>query len=458
MKKGVHYWETFTATPREDTSRILCALVVMRNLKRRCGDIEKAYCWADLPKERWLACKYPDGLQRTNDKEEELYCVVVKNLYGGPPSGRNWGLLRDFTLLSIFNNAEKRAELVFMMNKEQVRLSDKALAIIESGRLDGWKCEQCEMDPCLFYFIVPNGDEAWAMIHSDDVDAVGETDETLDVIIKVINEVWRIKPCDVDYMLGVSRTIQRDDLGNVKSLELTMKPYIEGMAKAFEEHLPAGVINEPYPVKIAMSKEDADELEAKEVLDMGYQRAVGMIMWAIRHIFIEGKFGVSQICMFMSKPSRKAFRAAMHIIKYMALRSNRGIEFTADGNNIPFGMFDASDKSPAGDALCHDGFCIFWMGGPIMSWSKRLRHVGHSSEHNEYMAMAAAIKAIIWMRQLIDDMGLGDVIKMPTILFGDNVCANNLSREHFVSTGNQYIYRPYHFNREFFFVQIIFIE
>ena len=40
------------------------------------------------------------------------------------------------------------------------------------------------------------------------------------------------------------------------------------------------------------------------------------------------------------------------------------------------------------------------------------------------------------------------MIKMPTIMFGDNVCANNLSREHFVSTGNQYIYRPYHFNRE----------
>ena len=286
------------------------------------------------------------------------------------------------------------------------------------------------------------------MIHTDDVDAVGETDETLDVIFKAINEVWRLKACDADYMLGVSRIIQRDDLGNVKSLELTMKPYIEGMAKAFEEHLPAGVINEPYPVKVTLSKEDADELEAKEVLDMGYQRAVGMIMWAIRHIFIEGKFGVSQICMVMSKPSRKAFRAAMHMIKYMALRSNRGIKFTADGNNIPFGMFGASDKSPADDALCHGGFCIFWMGGPIMSWSKRLRHVGHSSEHNEYMAMAAAIKAIIWMRQLIDDMGLGDVIKMPTILFGDNVCANNLSREHFVSTGNQYIYRPYHFNRE----------
>ena len=51
------------------------------------------------------------------------------------------------------------------------------------------------------------------------------------------------------------------------------------------------------------------------------------------------------------------------------------------------------------------------------------------------------------MRQLLEDMEV-DIVKKPTILFGDNVCANNLSREHFVSLGNQYIYRPYHFNRE----------
>ena len=31
---------------------------------------------------------------------------------------------------------------------------------------------------------------------------------------------------------------------------------------------------------------------------------------------------------------------------------------------------------------------------------------------------------------------------------GDNVAANNLSEEHFASTGNQYIYINYHFDRE----------
>ena len=85
------------------------------------------------------------------------------------------------------------------------------------------------------------------------------------------------------------------------------------------------------------------------------------------------------------------------------------------------------------------------MGGPVMAWSKKLRHIGHSSEHNAFMAMTAPIKARIWLRQLLIECGFGETVAEPTIIFGDNVAANNLSEEHFASTGNQYIYVNYLF-------------
>ena len=132
----------------------------------------------------------------------------------------------------------------------------------------------------------------------------------------------------------------------------------------------------------------------------------------------------------------------------MGQRAHRGIKFSARGNMIPFGMFDASNKAHIDDSLAHAGYLNLWMGGPVMAWSKKLRHIGHSSEHNEFMAMAALIKALIWFRQLLEECGFGECVKEPTIIFGDNVAANNLSEEHFVSTGNQYIYITYHFNRE----------
>ena len=49
--------------------------------------------------------------------------------------------------------------------------------------------------------------------------------------------------------------------------------------------------------------------------------------------------------------------------------------------------------------------------------------------------------------QLLGEIGCGAVIQEPFDVYGDNVQANNLCKNHFVSTGNQHIYMPYHWNR-----------
>ena len=58
------------------------------------------------------------------------------------------------------------------------------------------------------------------------------------------------------------------------------------------------------------------------------------------------------------------------------------------------------------------------------------------------MALAEAGKAIVWMRQLLAEIEHEFLIQPSTVLFGDNNAANQLTVEHFVSTGNQYIPPP----------------
>jgi hypothetical protein len=129
-------------------------------------------------------------------------------------------------------------------------------------------------------------------------------------------------------------------------------------------------------------------------------------------------------------------------------RKDRGVKFSANGNKSPVGMSDASNKAPPEDSLCYHGWVIMWAGGPIASASKKLTNVGTSSEQNEYMGMFYAIKAIVWLRQLMEEMGWNEYITSPTVVFGDNICANRLCKQHFVSTRNQHIYTPYHWVRE----------
>ena len=89
-----------------------------------------------------------------------------------------------------------------------------------------------------------------------------------------------------------------------------------------------------------------------------------------------------------------------------------------------------------------------WMGGPIISASKKLAHVGLSASHNEYMAMHWCHRHTTWLRDLLIEMGLGDIVSEPIKTYGDNTAAILLCEEEVISSGNQYIYTPYHYNKE----------
>ena len=87
-----------------------------------------------------------------------------------------------------------------------------------------------------------------------------------------------------------------------------------------------------------------------------------------------------------------------------------------------------------------------WMDGPLATHSHRQIHVGGSIEHCEYMAICAAIKKLVWLTQLLDELEI--YYQKPLYVFGDNVQANRLGMEHIITPGNQYIQIQYHLVKE----------
>jgi hypothetical protein len=294
----------------------------------------------------------------------------------------------------------------------------------------------------------PEISQAWVSIHTDDLDAGGTDDEILDCIFKTLDERWKIKATPSDFMLGIKRNVIKDAQGNVLSCEHNMEAYVTGVAETFAELLPKKTLATIFPAKVYLSKHDrpTDE-EIKANLGRGYMRAVGMILWAVRHCYPEGKYGVSQLCKMMSCPSNAAFDAALHMIAYMNQHKNKGILFTANGNIYPVIMSDASNKPDPHSGLAHAGHTAHWANGPISAKSSLLKHEGLSSEHNEYMGLTQALRFVVWLRQLLGEIGARKLTAKPFVVYGDNIQANNLCKNHFVSTGNQHIFMPYHWNR-----------
>jgi hypothetical protein len=81
MQKGTHFTETFAATPREDTGRIMSALFVLCNLLNMTCDVEKAYCWADVPPGELIAIRYPPGLKYITLRLKKSFIAFSERIY-----------------------------------------------------------------------------------------------------------------------------------------------------------------------------------------------------------------------------------------------------------------------------------------------------------------------------------------------------------------------------------------
>ena len=91
----------------------------------------------------------------------------------------------------------------------------------------------------------------------------------------------------------------------------------------------------------------------------------------------------------MATPTDKAWGAALHLLQYLRQNRDRGIVFT-ETDHSPFAMVDASNRDDPADGRTQYGYAIHW-GGPLITKSGKLNHVGIKSTHFIVIAMSCKI-------------------------------------------------------------------
>ena len=134
------------------------------------------------------------------------------------------------------------------------------------------------------------------------------------------------------------------------------------------------------------------------------------------------------------------------MLQYIKQHRATGITFS-EIHEPPIAFVDASNKDDPTDGKTQYGYLIHW-GGPLIAKSGKLSHVGINSTYNEYMALHHCIKQVVWLRQLMDESGVGSLCSKPTVVYADNRQANNLCGEDLVTAGNMYFRTGYHYNKE----------
>ena len=89
---------------------------------------------------------------------------------------------------------------------------------------------------------------------------------------------------------------------------------------------------------------------------------------------------------------------------------------SSGGNQEPICFYDSSHNQNGDTFKNQYGFIIYWMGGPILWASKGHKHAGLSVAEDEYMTLTHAYKQAQWLRNLLDEMGFGYLIRNPLLM------------------------------------------
>ncbi|KAL0534562.1 hypothetical protein IC582_028853 [Cucumis melo] len=131
---------------------------------------------------------------------------------------------------------------------------------------------------------------------------------------------------------------------------------------------------------------------------------------------------------------------------YLKVSPRRGILYKDHGHTRVECFSDANWAGSRENRRSTYGYCVF-VGGNLVSWkSKKQNVVSRSSVESEYKVMAQSVCEIVWIHQLLSEIGFS--ITVPTKLWCDNQAALHIASNPVFHERNKHIEVDCYFIRE----------
>ncbi|KAL0411241.1 UNVERIFIED_CONTAM: Secreted RxLR effector protein [Sesamum latifolium] len=115
----------------------------------------------------------------------------------------------------------------------------------------------------------------------------------------------------------------------------------------------------------------------------------------------------------------------------------------SSGELILEGYSDASFQSDADDAKSQSGY-VFKLNGGVVAWKSFKQAItADSTTESKYIAASEATKEAIWMKNYIQELGVGPSIAEPVVIFCDNNRAIAQGKEPRWNHHSKHILRRY---------------
>ncbi|GAV61090.1 hypothetical protein CFOL_v3_04618 [Cephalotus follicularis] len=200
-------------------------------------------------------------------------------------------------------------------------------------------------------------------------------------------------------------------------------------------------IDTPMDPNVKLTVEDGEPLNDPEK----YQRLVGKLNY-LTVTRPDIAFSVSVVSQFLASPKITHWNAVIRILRYLKGNPGRELVYRYYGHRRVKGFSDADWAGSPVDRRSTTGYCVF-VGGNLVSWkSEKQSVVARSSAESEYRAMAHTTCELMWVRQLLTEIGFTEA--SPMQLWCDNQTAIHISSNPVFHERTKHIEVDCHFVRE----------
>jgi hypothetical protein len=356
QKEGIDYDQKFAPTVRSESVRIVIAITVLLGWIRTQVDIPTAYLNAPLPDKdsRPVYVRPPHPIELGKDEA----WLMLMALYGLVQSGRAW----------------------------YFRLMDDAINL-------GFRASR--FDPCVY---VHEHRPIILCIHVDDIGISAATQEHIDWLKGELHLLFNIDMSEPDATYLGMHVIQKGD-----TIVIHQSGYVNQLLHRFnlEEH---PIIRTPgdHRIKLETNKD-----AAAPHFKIAYLQRFGSANFLPTNTRPELAHQVSTCGRYNSNPSQQHMDAITQVLGYLKGREDHGITYTKMHDTSVTGFSDA-DWAGCQDGRRSTSGWVFIMAGAPVSWcSNRQSVVALSTCEAEYMALSAAAQEAVWIKNFINDLGVG---------------------------------------------------
>jgi transposase InsO family protein len=416
QKEGVNVYETFAATGKYKSMRIGLSIAAACDYELDQMDVPVAFQQAGLDEEVFM--ELPDGYR---EGLEHLVCKLRKALYGLKQGPRNWWLLiSDFLV---------------------VQLGFKATV----------------SDPCLFWKRSATGRLLLLFLFVDDMQIGYHLSDLEEWCALKAQLVLRFNTKDMGastWILGMRITRNR----RARTITLDQELYVTKALERYgmRECKPVSTPETPGGID-GMGGDDA-ETTAPADLQL-FQEMVGTLMYAAVSCRLDIAHAVHALASEMQAPTGRSMLAAKRVLRYLAGTKDIGLVFGAlaggktaaaeTRGHQAAALVDVSAYADADwannkkDRKSITGW-VAKLNGDCISWSsKKQRVVALSTCEAELYAEAAALQEVLWLRDLLTELGLH--VQMGSLLHGDNQSTIAVSKNGVKADRTKHVDVKYHF-------------